>query len=142
LWQRCISIKISKELTMFKLVTAGAIALAFSSVLAGCATTQSPLSSSSNPNSAFISDVQSLALTACAFVPTADAIAKIWLAEAGSDARIETLASMTAQTACQAYASLISSKTSKRRKSMQNGVVDFGSVTVNGKAIELTGRPQ
>jgi len=124
---------------MLKCVAAGAIALVFSSVFAGCATTQSPLSASSNPDTAFISDVQALALTACAFVPTADAIAKIWLAEAGSDARTETLASLTAQTVCQAYASLISSKASKRRKPMQNGVVDFGSVTVNGKAIELTG---
>jgi len=127
---------------MSKPAMAGAMALALSSALAGCAATQNA-SSLSNPTDGFIAEVQTLALTACAFVPTADTIAKIWLAESAASTGVETLANLTAQTACQSYASLVSPKSMKHRKAQKpaaNGAVDYGSASINGKPVEIVGR--
>jgi len=126
-------------------VIAGALTLAFCSSLAGCASTQSG-STSTTPSTDFVTEVQALALTACAFVPTADTIAKLWLAESGAAASTEALANLTAQTVCQAYASLISPKQSVKHRQLPkpkaNGFVDYGFVVVNGQSVEIVGRPK
>jgi hypothetical protein len=126
-------------LAMLKPACAGTLALALS--MGGCATTGTT-TTPTTPITSFIDQVQALALAACAFEPTADSIAKIWLASSAVAASTEALANLTAQTACSAYASLITPKASLNRKApkkLAGGALDFGSVTINGKTVEITG---
>lgn len=73
------------------------LALASTIALAGCATVPDPLVTTGSPSPATVSKVQTLAIAACAFEPTAATVAKLF-----TTSSLVTTADSIAQAICKA----------------------------------------
>lgn len=120
-----------------KLLTAATMSAAL--FASGCATTGTTGSVSVPTSAQLIADAQTAAEAICAIAPTAAAITSIIVAENSGAQATEQTATQAAQLFCSAV-TRVSAKAPRKLGAVKGrALLDFGTVTVQGRVIDVQG---